>query len=101
MYLGARLPKQLHWIGAKNDYSYGIYIYGFLVQQVLAYMGCYKLGYFPYVLIALVITFGFAWISWHLVEKRAMALKSRGPGRGWAYWWDRVSTRFMNRVHKD
>jgi peptidoglycan/LPS O-acetylase OafA/YrhL len=93
MYLGARLPRQLHWIGAKNDYSYGIYIYGFLVQQLTAHLGWYSLGFFPYAFIALALTFCLAFLSWHLVEKRAMALKNWGPGRGWHYWYDRVRGR--------
>ena len=86
MYLGARLPSALHWIGSKNDYSYGVYIYGFVVQQVLAYLGVWKWGYFPYVLIACIITLGLAWLSWHGIEKRAMSLKDWGPGRGLAWW---------------
>lgn len=93
LYLGARLPKQVHWIGAKNDYSYGVYIYGFLVQQVTAYLGWYQWGYVPYVLIAMVISFGCAWLSWHLIEKRAMSLKDWGPGKGIGYWWDRGADR--------
>lgn len=90
LYLGARLPKSFQWIGAKNDYSYGIYIYGFLVQQCLAALGVYKLGYWPFMLAALPITFALAWLSWHGIEKRAMALKSWGPGRGIDYWWNRA-----------
>lgn len=101
MYLAARLPKQLQWVGAKNDYSYGIYIYGFLVQQTTAYFGWHKLGYVPYVIFALVISFGFAWVSWHLVEKRAMALKSWGPGLGWRYWYERTLTKFTARTRED
>jgi peptidoglycan/LPS O-acetylase OafA/YrhL len=97
MYLAARLPARLHWIGRKNDYSYGIYIYGFLVQQVLAFVGLHRVGYVVYTLTALVVTAGLAWLSWHLVEKRAMALKSRGPGRGVLYWRDRVRARFLDR----
>lgn len=82
LYLGARLPKRLRWIGAKNDYSYGVYIYGFLVQQVVAYVGLNRLGYVPYVLICLALAFVCAWLSWHLVEKRALQLKDWGPGKG-------------------
>lgn len=88
LYLGARLPRVFHSIGAKNDYSYGVYIYGFVVQQCLAAMGLWKLGYLPFALVALVITLGCAWLSWHGVEKRAMALKSWGPGRGLAFWYE-------------
>ena len=100
MYLAARLPKQTHWIGRKNDYSYGIYIYGFLVQQVIAYLGWYQLGYVPWVIICVLLSFGCAWISWHVVEKRAMALKGWGPGRGWRYWWARIRARFALREGK-
>lgn len=98
LYLGARLPAMFHGIGAKNDYSYGIYIYGFLVQQVLAFFQVYRLGYLVYALSALVLASGLAWLSWHGVEKRAMALKDRGPGRGWRYWWERVRSRRNKEV---
>lgn len=91
LYLAARLPRPFQRIGAKNDYSYGVYIYGFLVQQILAFFGVYKLGYFPFVISAAIIAFGCAWLSWHLVEKRAMELKGWGPGRGIQYWSDRVA----------
>ncbi len=97
MYLGARLPKRVQWIGSKNDYSYGIYIYGFLVQQIMAYLGWQTLGYVPFVALALVFSFGFAWISWHLAEKRAMALKGWGPGRGIGYWYNRSAARFSRK----
>jgi peptidoglycan/LPS O-acetylase OafA/YrhL len=90
MYLGARIGGPLRRVGAKNDYSYGVYVYGFVVQQTLAYFGVYRLGYVPFVLIALVVSLGFAWLSWHGIEKHAMALKDWGPGRGWRHWFDRV-----------
>jgi len=100
LYLAARLPRQTHWIGKKNDYSYGVYIYGFLVQQVTAHFGWYKLGYVPYVLLAIVLSLGCAWLSWHLVEKRAMSLKNWGPGHGWRYWWMRARARFAPKESK-
>lgn len=90
LYLAARLPKKLQWIGQKNDYSYGVYIYGFLVQQVLSYMGLYKLGIVPYVLISWFIAMGCAWLSWHILEKHALALKDWGPGKGSKYWYSRI-----------
>lgn len=90
LYLAARLPKKLQWIGQKNDYSYGVYIYGFLVQQVLSYMGLYKLGIVPYVLISWVVAMGCAWLSWHILEKHALALKDWGPGKGSKYWYSRI-----------
>jgi len=92
LYLGARLPKRVQWVGQKNDYSYGMYIYGFLVQQMLASFGLWELGYLPFSLLALVVTFACAWLSWHIVEKNAMRLKDRGPGRGIAY--------YRNKFHR-
>jgi peptidoglycan/LPS O-acetylase OafA/YrhL len=86
LWMAARLPRGLQWIGSKNDYSYGMYLYGFLIEQVIAYFGWYRWGYFPFVLIAILLTAGCAWLSWHAVEKHALALKNRGPGRGIRYW---------------
>lgn len=86
LYLAARLPRSFQWIGAKNDYSYGVYVYGFLVQQCLAQVEAYRWGYVLFTLAAFPVTFALAWLSWHLIEKRALALKSWGPGRGIAYW---------------
>lgn len=93
LWLAASLPKSLHWIGSKNDYSYGIYLYGFLVQQFTAALGWYNWGYVPWVLVCLLLSAGFAWLSWHGIEKRALQLKDWGPGRGFAYWWNRVTVR--------
>lgn len=90
LYLAARIPQRLQWIGQQNDYSYGVYIYGFLVQQVLAFFGLYKLGIIPYITISWIIAFGCAWLSWHGIEKWAMRLKDRGPGRGVRFWWEKV-----------
>jgi peptidoglycan/LPS O-acetylase OafA/YrhL len=88
LWLASRLPKAFQWIGAKNDYSYGVYVYGFLVQQMTASLGWYRMGYVPWVIATLVVTAGCAWLSWHLVEKRALWLKDWGPGRGVRYWYE-------------
>lgn len=93
LYVAAALSRRAQWIGAKNDYSYGVYLYGWVVQQILAYLGVYRLGYFPFALLSLAGAFGFAWLSWHLVEKQALKLKSWGPGRGVRYWADIVRAR--------
>ncbi|MFF2052776.1 acyltransferase family protein [Leifsonia sp. NPDC058194] len=89
-WLAAKLPDAFKRLFAKNDYSYGLYVWGFLVQQMVAQLGWYRFGYVPYTLICLVIAGAFAWASWHGVEKHALAIKSWGPGRGLRYWWSRV-----------
>ena len=57
-----------------GDYSYGIYIYAFAVQQAIVYA---LPGITPIRLIALSFppTLGLAFASWHLIEKRALRLR--------------------------
>jgi peptidoglycan/LPS O-acetylase OafA/YrhL len=59
-----------------GDYSYGVYIYAFPVQQSVLYLWP-SLPTLAYVLVALALTFGFAAASWHLIERRAMRFKPR------------------------
>jgi len=92
-WMSIRVPAWVKRIGAKNDYSYGIYLYGFLVQQVLAYFGWHELGYAFYTVTALIITTVLAMMSWHLLEKPALSAKDWGPGRGFRYWFDRATSK--------
>lgn len=75
IWAGVRTPKKLHWIGRKNDYSYGLYIYGFVVEQALSLIGFARWGRISYTLLAIAITWVLAWLSWHLIEKQAMCFK--------------------------
>lgn len=70
----AQRPVFGNWF-AKNDYSYGIYLYGFLVQQMsVNLLSKYNLRYNHYVIISIIGSFIFAFISWHLIEKPAQKL---------------------------
>lgn len=81
MWLGIRLPGVFRRLGARNDYSYGIYIYGWPVQQTLAVLGLWALPIALYIGLSLAGTFVLAFVSWHLVEKQALKLKDWTPGR--------------------
>ena len=86
LWLAAGLPTWTRWVGVRNDYSYGTYLYAWPVQTSLATYGLPAVvGYLGYQAVVVVITAGLAWLSWHVVEKQAMRLKSRGPGRGVAF----------------
>jgi len=63
-----------------GDLSYGLYIYGWPVEQAIAYLrpGISWLGLF---LLSMLATGAIAFLSWHLIEKRALSLKPRGEAR--------------------
>lgn len=61
----------------RTDLSYGVYIYAFPTQQMLAICGFATLNPFLFCLLAAIATLPLAALSWFLVEKPAMSLKSR------------------------
>ncbi|MFE4638217.1 acyltransferase family protein [Streptomyces sp. NPDC056773] len=79
LWLAIRLPRPFQKIGRKRDYSYGIYIYGFTVEQALALMGYAKYGKPVFLLLAMAGTVALAALSWHLIESPAMKLKNWTP----------------------
>ena len=73
IWLGIHLPFTT--VGAVNDYSYGIYIYAFPIQQLLVMWGVNKWGYWPYTLLSVAAVVPLAVGSWWLIEKHALKLK--------------------------
>ncbi len=88
LYLAARLP--LSGWDRIGDYSYGLYIYAFPVQQTLAVLGIHQLGIPVYVAASMLLALPLAWASTRLVERPFLRLKdaqlqlgsNRRPGRG-------------------
>jgi peptidoglycan/LPS O-acetylase OafA/YrhL len=76
LWLGMHLP--LHRVGARNDYSYGVYIYAYPVQQLLLVWGVSRWGYWPYTLLSVAAVIPFAVASWWVIEKHALKLKHVG-----------------------
>jgi len=75
VYLGLLQPRRNRIINS-GDYSYGIFLYGFPVQQmVVAAFGHGHQPWYVNLLLALPITFALAVFSWWCVEKPAMGLK--------------------------
>lgn len=71
-YVGHLPFKPLRFYNCVGDYSYGMYIYAFPCEQVSAAIWP---GISPFYLIAVSFpaTLAFAILSWHLVERRALA----------------------------
>jgi peptidoglycan/LPS O-acetylase OafA/YrhL len=76
LWLGIHLPFQR--VGCRNDYSYGVYIYGFPVAQLLVILGIERWGLLPYTAMAVFCTAPLAVASWWAVEKHALKLKTLG-----------------------
>jgi peptidoglycan/LPS O-acetylase OafA/YrhL len=76
LYAAVALPRRLRPVGRRRDYSYGIYIYAFPVQQVVALVVGLRYGFVGYLALAVLGTVLLAVLSWHLVESPAMSLKN-------------------------
>lgn len=72
-----RLPLQ-NW-ERPGDMSYGIYIYAWPIQTFVAYYGAHEHGWIFYHVVVAVMCHALAFASWHLLEKRALSLKSWTP----------------------
>lgn len=67
--LGVLLPLRA---GQRNDFSYGFYLYAFPIQQLVAMSVGEHIGWLGNCLVAAVLTYGAAALSWFLVERPAM-----------------------------
>ena len=77
MWLAVYLPIRSY--ERRGDFSYGLYIYGWFVAQMLAVFTVYQLGPVGFLTVSAVLSLGCAVLSWHLVEAPAQRLKSLNP----------------------
>ncbi|GHF86459.1 O-antigen acetylase [Kitasatospora xanthocidica] len=75
LWLAIRLPRPFRRIGARHDISYGLYIYGFPVEQLLLVLGAAKYGQIGYRVLAVGLSAALAALSWHLIERPALKVK--------------------------
>ncbi len=76
--LGSMATPGIAGFGTKfGDWSYGIYLYGFLVQQII--MNYYQFDHVQLTLVAIFISVLCGILSWHLLEKHALKLKRFFP----------------------
>ncbi|MGE8130027.1 acyltransferase family protein [Methylobacterium sp. NPDC080182] len=76
IYLGMRNPTRSA-IVSSGDYSYGIFLYGFPIQQAVSAVFPDLRQWWINFLISTPIIISVAYFSWHCIEKRALPL--RGP----------------------
>jgi peptidoglycan/LPS O-acetylase OafA/YrhL len=77
VYLGM-LPLPRISLLQMGDYSYGVYLYGFPIQQTLVHFFPVLREYWPLLFcVAAPLTLSFAMLSWHFIEYPTLRLKTR------------------------
>lgn len=74
VYLGLANPRKIALLRGA-DYSYGLYLYGFAIQQAIAAIFPWSHEWYWNLAISLPIACAFAAFSWHCVEKPALKLR--------------------------
>ncbi len=72
------------WLRRYNrcgDYSYGLYIYGGFIGQVVAMKP--GIGLAEHLFVTMILTLGLAYLSWNLVESRVLQASWRQPATDW------------------
>jgi peptidoglycan/LPS O-acetylase OafA/YrhL len=64
----------LHHFGKRGDFSYGLYVFAFPIQQVFAQYAGLRSPFLNFAL-SYPLALGCAVLSWHFIEKPALALK--------------------------
>ena len=78
--VGYRVSGPIRTYNRLGDYSYGVYIYAFPVEQTVAHF-LKPLGPMLEIAVAAPVTLALAVLSWNLVEKRALSLTRLWPKR--------------------
>lgn len=66
--------------GRHGDFSYGIYIFSFPLQQLLMHWFGTQISFLTFVAVSLAGSIALAVLSWHLIESPALRLKRYLPG---------------------
>lgn len=86
--------KYLKTLTERGDFSYGLYIYAFPIQQTFVHLFQNNITPLKLFILSYPITFLLAFFSWNLVEKRALELKNI------PYFSNLSFTQKLNRKHK-
>lgn len=78
LWLGLRKPAAAFGHFVRNDYSYGLYVWGMVCQQCVVALGIRSA--WPHAMLAATAAALCAALSWHLLERRALKLKARSAG---------------------
>lgn len=71
------LPNMFNKFGQHGDFSYGLYLYAFPVQQVMAHLAISTTSWSLGFVMAFTISLAFAVLSWRFVESPALKLRTK------------------------
>jgi peptidoglycan/LPS O-acetylase OafA/YrhL len=74
-FMGFHMKQFGLFVTRHGDYSYGTYLYGYIVQNILYHFFADRLGLFTGIVASLLLVLPVAMLSWHLVESKAIKLK--------------------------
>ena len=74
VYLGMQNPTR-YWIVSSGDYSYGIYLFAFPIQQTYFYLFPNNPYFVPSLIFSLIAAFAYAYFSWHFIERPILSRK--------------------------
>lgn len=72
----AFIPGKLNNFSKYGDFSYGLYIYAFPIQQSIIYLFQNQISVGLLIILSLLSTIPFAILSWHFIEKKALLYKN-------------------------
>jgi peptidoglycan/LPS O-acetylase OafA/YrhL len=75
IYVGVTPQRSFDAIARGGDYSYGIYLYGFVIQQTVYLLLPWVREWWLHFPVSFALTLAFAVASWHVIEKPALRLK--------------------------
>jgi peptidoglycan/LPS O-acetylase OafA/YrhL len=78
IWVGTRSWPVLCDAGAKGDYSYGLYLYAYPVQQTLVMLLGAQYSFWGLLTGSVLVTGAIAWLSWTCVEAPALRFKPQG-----------------------
>ncbi len=76
-----RCDRRLNYARHVGDLSYGVYIYGWPAEALVMYLSGGTAAWWQVFFGGLAIAIPLAWLSWHLIEKRALRWRGAVAGR--------------------
>jgi peptidoglycan/LPS O-acetylase OafA/YrhL len=68
---------KLYQTGKYGDFSYGMYLYAYPIQQIIVYLLPAKLNLWAMIIFSILLTAPFAVLSWKFIESPALKLRQR------------------------